>query len=63
MICSECGGNLLESTEIIAAQFRDELVEVEGIPHLVCSDCGEIEFDLESTSLYSDAVKNASVLE
>lgn len=59
MGCTVCGGQLDLSSGAIVANFKDEEIEVSGIEHYVCSGCGEVEFDLDKTTEYSKAVKDA----
>lgn len=59
MICTECGSEMVRSTEPISGTFRDEEFLVDGIPHHICVNCGEIAFGLKEADEYALKVKEA----
>lgn len=45
MFCPECGGDMRKTNEAILEEFKGEVLEVLGIGHYICDDCGETAFD------------------
>jgi len=41
-LCPECGGGVQASVEALEVPFRGHPVEVSGVPHGRCTECGEV---------------------
>lgn len=60
MNCTQCGGSELRPHSVRSAFWQDDdrLVVVEGIPAMVCADCGERYFD-DATAVGLDLMRGA----
>ena len=56
MRCAECGGVMHDSTAPIKTLYRGQELEVLGVPHFECSNCGEYSFSPEGLDEYSAAI-------
>lgn len=58
--CADCGGAVEASSSPVPFEVRGETVVVEGIPHGVCSVCGEIYLSLEAAEQLQKAAISKS---
>ena len=59
MNCTRCNAELIESIEPIDTSFRGEQLSIEGVRHLRCPQCGEIEIPADELASYSEKLKQA----
>ncbi len=56
--CAECGGDVRVSSSPIPFEIRGETIEVSGLEHGLCSQCGEVYLSLDATeTLQREAVR------
>ena len=55
--CGECGGRVSASTDVIPFELRGETVDVAGVQHGRCTECGEDYLDTAAM----EAVQRAAV--
>ena len=56
MICIECGGDCVETTEPMATEYKGVEIIVSDIPHWKCSVCGEEMLSAEACKAYTDEI-------
>lgn len=47
MICMECGGEMMYSTDPLTEAYKGEEITVEGLEYHICRECGEVLMSME----------------
>jgi HTH-type transcriptional regulator/antitoxin MqsA len=47
-MCAGCGGQVVASAGALPFNIRGEMIEVPGVEHAVCGDCGEVYLSLDA---------------
>lgn len=47
MVCLECGGDMVLSTEPLTEMYKGEEITVSGLEYFICSNCGEVVMSAE----------------